>query len=572
VVVLVQVILFVGFHSDRWHKSLLPLGRPAASAGEGLIIRCDGHAYYAWLRSLLLDGDWSFDNEFDDHNVVGDAVPPPLPRTLRGRRPNQCSVGPACLWALTVVPGHLALKALQGCGLSWAADGYSLPYQLLVGCTTLLISFMGLVFLFGACRRFAEPPRASLAAAFLTLGTTIIFYSAIEVSMAHSVGPAVVAGLMWYWLRTYGSDRPRRWFLVGVLVGLAALMRWQLVTFAFLPAGESLLAIFRAEVRSRAGPEGRSRGMFRPAALLALAAFGAVVTFIPQVIAWRCVYGQWLVTPIAVAHNWLNPSWWRVLVDQERGLFTWTPLTLLASLGFLAWRRRTGSSIARAAAWQDGAKPSEALALLFGAFALQVYVLASLWGEAVQLGVSYGLRHFTESVVVLGPGLALLLETATRKWRPVLYGLGCLLVLWNLLLICQYRYGCIPAAGGAEFGTLLKNVPRLVLRKRALLVGQVLVGPALLAGLSWSFERSRVGDSHRRCLNANRRATCLTQGQLESEDLPISKGGHCAVSEGAKGQGDRRMLEVMRDQTGPLGIEHLEPVREAAYEGKAAVE
>src|SRR5262249_43368748 len=177
----------------------------------------------------------SFDNEFDEHNPLGDYVPPPEPRTPRGRRPNQWSVGPACVWAITVVPGHLALKAVEGD--AWPADGYSLPYQLLVGATTLLASFAGLGFLYGICRRYADPIPAALAAAFLVLGSGIVFYSSIEVTMAHSVGPTATAALAWYWLRTYGSPRLGRWFLVGVLVGVAALMRWQLVTFAVLPAG-----------------------------------------------------------------------------------------------------------------------------------------------------------------------------------------------------------------------------------------------------------------------------------------------------------------------------------------------
>jgi hypothetical protein len=456
VVILVELILFAGFHLERWHKSLQPRHDPQTDRGEGLVIRCDGHGYYAWLRSLLLDGDWSFDNEFDEHNPLGDYVTPREARTAHGLRPNQWSVGPACVWAVTVVPGHFCLRACADNGLPWPADGYSLPYQLLVGCTTLLTSFAGLGFLYGLCRRYADPGRAALAAGLLTLGSGIVFYGAVEVTMAHSIGPAAVAALAWYWQRTYGAPRPGRWLVVGLLIGLAALMRWQLVTFAVLPAGEFLLAW-------RRGQRGAVRG-------LALAALGAVLAFLPQVIAWYAVYGRLFVTPIPVGHNWTAPDFARVLLDVDRGLFYWTPLTLVACLGFLCWFRRPLAT----------ENTGEPLGLLFVAFALQVYVLASLWGEGVQLGVSYGLRHFTETVVVLGPGLALLLARGgPRQFRLVL-GLSCLLMLWNLLVICQYRYGWIPAAGGASPGELLGNVPRLIARKRFLLVGQALAGPALL--------------------------------------------------------------------------------------------
>src|SRR5207302_2971460 len=99
-VLLAEAYLFAGYHHERWRKGLVPLDKPQTRAGEGLVIRCDGLGYYAWLRSLLVDGDWSFDNEFDEHNVLGDFVPPPTWRTPTGRRALPWSIGPACWWAL----------------------------------------------------------------------------------------------------------------------------------------------------------------------------------------------------------------------------------------------------------------------------------------------------------------------------------------------------------------------------------------------------------------------------------------------------------------------------------------
>src|SRR5437870_2726613 len=157
VVLVVELALFAGHHWERWTKAILRLEDPRAQSGEGLVIRCDGLGYYAWLRSLLIDGDLSFDNEFDEHNVIGDYVPP-----------------------------------------------------------------------------------APLAVASLTLGTPIVYYSAIEVSMAHGIATAALASFICYWLKSYGSDRMRRWVLAGFLLGLAGLMRWQLLGFAVLLAGEAL--------------------------------------------------------------------------------------------------------------------------------------------------------------------------------------------------------------------------------------------------------------------------------------------------------------------------------------------
>ena len=254
-------------------------------------------------------------------------------RTDLDRRANPFSVGPACVWSLVVVPGHWLVQGLQPFGLPWPADGYSLPYQLLVAAASLSAAVVGLGFLFAICRRFARPVPAALATALMTLGTTLVYYNAVEISMAHGLGAAALAALVWYWLKTYGSARPVRWLLVGVLLGAAALMRWQLTAAAVLPAGEALLTAWRA----------REAGLRRigggPLLQLGLAAVGAAAAFSPQMVAWRWVFGHWLTSPMPLAHNWLQPSLWEVLGSSNRSLFYWTPLSLAACVGFLAWRR-----------------------------------------------------------------------------------------------------------------------------------------------------------------------------------------------------------------------------------------
>jgi hypothetical protein len=479
-VMLFELTLLVDVHGKRWVNALPQLGRDATKTGEGLVVRSDGLGYYAWLRSLLIDGDWQFDNEFDGHNVVGDYVP--QDRTETGRRANPWSVGPACAWSVAVVPGHLLVQAFQWLGCPWPADGYSLPYQLLVAASSLLICWLGLVMIAGICRIYTDPNRAALTAAFLVTGTNIIYYSSVEVSMAHGIGTAVVAVLVWYWLKTYGQMQLGRWFLVGLLVGAAALVRWQLVTLAVLPAGEAVLTARRCTVAIRSQAQDLVR------AILA-AAFAALLVFTPQMIAWKIVYGHCLASPIAVSHNWLHPPVWQVLFGQDRGLFSWTPLAALALLGFL------GAFLPRR---RQPAGPQEPLLLLVAAFLVQVYVLASLWGTGVYLGVAYGFRHLTEVQVLLAPGLALLLERASARGFRLATAVACLLVLWNLLLLCQYRLGLLPADQGTDLATRLHSGVRLLWRKPVLRLEEVAFVPLLLwAAGSQSVNRPRSCEASR---------------------------------------------------------------------------
>ena len=120
------------------------------------------------------------------------------------------------MWAPTVVTVHLLLRGL-GPHSPWPADGFSAPYQLAVGFTTLALAVLTLVLTYRIARRFAGP--AAAAAALLTLGTPLIGYGAVEVSMAHGPAGAALAGFVFVWLRTFGSPRPGRWAALGGWLG-----------------------------------------------------------------------------------------------------------------------------------------------------------------------------------------------------------------------------------------------------------------------------------------------------------------------------------------------------------------
>ncbi len=482
-VALTQLLWCIDYHEQRWRGTLPSILRPPPEVGEGLIIQRNGLGYYAWLRTLLVDHDWSFDNEFDEHNPLNHYVPPPTYRTPIGHRANQWSVGPACAWAPTVVPGHLALAALEGRGSPWAANGYSLPYQLMVGGTSLFYSALGVVFLFGICRWYARPMRAALATALLSLGTTSFYYSSIEITSAHGLGLTALAGLTWYWLATYGSLRPGRWFFVGILLGAAVLTRWQLATFLTLPIGEAVCRF-------------RWDRLARPWALvvgLALSAAGAAFAVLPQLIAWRCVYGSWLVTPVqGIKYNFIHPSFWDVLFSADRSLFYWTPvagiafLSGLAGLGHAKPTRASTSGV-------EGASSAAPQLLLFIAFLVQVYVLASMWGmgeclpstnnfAGIFLARAFGFRHLTESIVVLAPGLAWAFERLRPRWFRRAALLGLVLVSWNLTLVALHTNELISQHKGMELTKLWGEARNMVTQAPLVLI-QILEGPLLLGVL-----------------------------------------------------------------------------------------
>jgi hypothetical protein len=485
----IALILFVDYHYLRWRDLQHMPSLVGASPGEGLVVRNNGLGYYAWLRSLLVDHDWDFANEFDEHSA-GSYVPPKTYVTPVGRRANQWSIGPACAWSLAVVPVHYGLRLWNSWRCIWPADGYSLPYQLAVGGATLAVSGAGLWLIYALCCVVAQPRRAGVAAVAIFLGSTIIYYGSVDVSMAHGLGATAVAWLAYYWLSTYGSTEARRWAAVGVFSGFAALMRWQLTTLLLLPAGEALFFMIRSSPRlglSQTSSPGRVARLRSGTFLLCHVCAGFFVGFLPQMIAWRIVYGSWLVAPIrGLSWNWLKPALREVLFSQNRSLFYWTPITLIAIVSGL-WAIMT--------AWRAKFRlPFEPVAILLIAFLVQVYFLSSVWGRGhsvsetglsagVYMSISFGFRHLNETVVLLAPGLALALQTAgARSFRLLSLALIAL-VTWNLQLVVQYYYGQLPAEEGVEPRTFLRNFWLLAQKEPFLLALVALELPALL----WAF-------------------------------------------------------------------------------------
>ena len=161
VVVLIQICLFVSATRSQFRETVSPGGFTRPQILGATVGGIDCHGYYGWLRSLLIDGDWDFANEYLFYQAHWPGSDGPLPRTPTGRTANQWSVGPAVAWSVAVVPVHYALTAA---GVeSQEPRGYSPPYQLAVGAVTLALSVATLLFAYRIARTFAPPVASAVA-------------------------------------------------------------------------------------------------------------------------------------------------------------------------------------------------------------------------------------------------------------------------------------------------------------------------------------------------------------------------------------------------------------------------
>src|SRR3972149_9127476 len=130
-------------------------------------VASDGVYYFATLRSLVVDGDLDFQNEY---RILG-ASEGHFQPTATGRLPNAFSVGPALVWA----PAYLLVHGLGYLGL-FRPPGFGYPYFTAVSTVTAMGGLLGVLWLYRLVRRYSEPRAAFLSALLIWWGTFPIFF------------------------------------------------------------------------------------------------------------------------------------------------------------------------------------------------------------------------------------------------------------------------------------------------------------------------------------------------------------------------------------------------------------
>lgn len=428
-------------------------------------VRGDGNGYYAYLPSVVIDGDLDLENQFrrgdplfrelyfDERGVVR-----PSMLSSTGRVLNQWAVGPALLW----LPFFLAAHAVVGLThlVSWgvAADGYAAPYRWFCAIGTALYGWLAVLMGYGLASRLSGPRAALVGALVVWWASSLPVYMYFLPFHVHALAAFAVALFLWYWLRAeFFGWAPVRWAVWGAAAGL-------MIEVYYLNALVGLVALVELARRARPGEAGSAWVRARAAGAFAGGLFAAML---PHVVVKTILHGSPVLTGYRDQFFWTTPRLWQVGFAAEHGLFVWTPIVLiaLAGLGLLARRdsRRFG-----------------AVLVVFAVFYYAVASYQNWHGQS-----SFGNRFFVSltAVFVLGAAAVLARLDAGFAARPlvprVARVVAILLVLWNVGFIFQWGTDIVPNRGPVEFATVARN--------------QVQVVPFRLVGFAWRYLVDRAG-------------------------------------------------------------------------------
>lgn len=341
----------------------------------------DGIYYFAWLRSVIVDGDIDFANEYQLFGVQ-------QPQTARGLIRNIYSIGPALLWAPLYTFSHIVIRG----------KGFEFPYQLATGLSGVFYVFTGIILIYRLLRNFFTERVSLYAILGIAVGTHLYFYGALDTVNSHAY--TFFAASLFLSLLFATS---KNWWAIGASLGLIGLIRMQDLIYA------TLLLPF---VNIKNGIK---------------VLVSALVVMLPQFIIWQLFHGNFLQSTYFAEGKLyfrpMEPNIAEVLFAPLNGLFLWTPLLVLATVGLMSLSLK----------WRY-------INLLFPLlFLLHTYVISirnEWWQEA-----SFSGRMYVSLLPIFAFGLACTFDWMEQKAKlliPIILGivipLNAILIIFYLLM------------------------------------------------------------------------------------------------------------------------------------------
>ncbi len=375
----------------------------------GRRITGDGLYYYVYTRSMMRDADVDFANEYEHYDLLkrGDLSVP----TDTGHRRSIYSVGPGLLWTPFFAGADGLASLFAAAGLEVNTSGYG---PLHINATALGSFTYGIVAIFlihAFLRRDFGDRLAAGTVLLLWWASFLEWYLAEQPLTSHPASVFLVAA---FFLLRQNQAPSSSWgsLALGLTLGVAMSVRWQNGVYLLLPAVDLLGAFLRRE---------SIIGLVRRGLLMGGGVFAGIL---PQMLAWKAIYGEYLLPSPPHGADFLRldrPFLLNTLFSSRHGLLSWTPVFWLCFLGLIPLTKRN----------------PRRFAILWAPVLIMTYVNACSgdWWS----GGAYSNRRFDSLLPVFALGLAAFLRHARDvvKQRPaaVLFALVLGGAAWNLTFV-----------------------------------------------------------------------------------------------------------------------------------------
>ena len=326
--------------------------------------------------------------------------------------------------SITFLPGftigHLWAKNSD----KYPADGFSRPYQVSVYWSSLLFGLLGLFLLYLSLQFYFGNQAANWVIFLLAAGTNLLEYASYTAMMTHMSLFSLYA-LLIYLSRIYWEKKSiKQAIAIGLTCGLMTLIRPTEIIALLIPI------LWDCPMNKRALTNRLSYISGTPLHFLTAGIFFAIVVLL-QSLYWKLSGDQFIIYSYQdQGFSWLKPHIKNVLFSFRKGWLIYTPLMIIALIGFIPlWKKHKRLFLA-----------------CFAFFSINFYIV-SAW-DIWWYGGSFGQRALVQSYAILAFPMAASMQYLIKRKRKFLllapFILFCI-ILNNFQIWQSHTYGLFEA-------------------------------------------------------------------------------------------------------------------------------
>jgi len=331
------------------------------------------------------------------------------------------SMGMSVMYAPFYFIGHFISKYF-----GFSDDGFSKPYQLsiLYGC--LIYTIIGLYYFKRILAEFFTQKNAAIVFVLIVFGTNYFFHVSIhgQGAMTHNVLFSLYAFVLWNTIKWYQNFKLKYLFFVGMGIGLMTLIRPTEIIALIIPLLYKVTSISSFKERCVLVLKTHRIHFFILFALVAVLLSYQLVYF--KILTGIFLFNSYEVINPGEGFEFLHPYIMEVLFSFRKGWFIYTPIMLLAVIGFIYLYKNKREFFFPAMIY----------------FLINLYIISS-WSCWWYAG-SFSSRALIPSYVLMAIPLGyLLVKVLSGKFKMAMYSVLVLIVCLNLFQSWQIKAGIL---------------------------------------------------------------------------------------------------------------------------------
>jgi hypothetical protein len=306
----------------------------------------------------------------------------------------------------------------------YPADGFSDPYQKIIGYGMMIFTIIGLIYLRRVLLKFLSDKTVALTLFFIVIGTNYFFMSSLESYSPHSVIFFLYSMIIWFTIRWHEDQKPIHALLIGLSCGLAIMSRMSEIVCLLIP-------LLWGVTGKQSFIEKLNFLRSKPTHVL-LVGLGIIIFAIPQLVYWKFSTGKFLVYSYSnnpgEGFELLWPYTLKSLFSFRKGLLIYTPILILAIIGFVFMYKRKRSLFYP----------------VFTFFVFNLYIVSS-W-SCWYFATSFGNRGYIQSYAVMAIPLGFFISEILSQRKALLklvFIIPVLFLVLNLFQTWQYMHRVI---------------------------------------------------------------------------------------------------------------------------------